>query len=151
MEFKNILSTSILYAIPYKETPIVYSLPVKNINKKFYLGNNVYTIEVLFHNGNTKYLEIHDGYVNNPIGDEIDKPFINRFSTYPGWQIHSSEIEEDKIDYLIFDDHDALIDEYIKQYEDKINYDKETIHNLTNEITRNKQTIDYVKNQRYDK
>jgi len=148
MKFDTIQLASMLYAIPYINKPIVYSLVVKSVNKKKYLGNNTYTFEVVFPNGSIKYLQLHDGYVNNPNGDDISQPFINRFSTYPEWQINSSEIEEDKIQYLIYDDRNELIDEYIKQFEDKINYDQITIHNLTNEIIRNQQTIDYIKHQK---
>ena len=149
MKFETIQLTSMLYAIPYIDKPMVYSLVVKSVNKKFYLGNNTYTLEVLFPSGETRYLKVYDGYVNDPNGDDISKPFINHFLINPEWRIDSSK-KEDYTNYLIFDNHDELINEYIKQIEEKINYDKETIHNLSNEIIRNNQTIDYIKHQRYE-
>lgn len=149
MKFETIQLTSMLYAIPYTDKPMVYSLIVKSVNKKFYLGNNTYTLEVLFPNGETRYLKIYDGYVNDPQGDDISKPFINNFLVNPEWRLDSSKVE-DYTKYLIFDNHNELIDEYIKQIQGKIDYDRETIHNLSNEITRNKQIIDYVKHQKYE-
>lgn len=149
MKFETIQLTSMLYAIPYADKPMVHSLIVKSVNKKFYLGNNTYTLEVLFPNGETRYLKIYDGYVNDPQGDDISKPFINNFLVNPEWRLDSSKVE-DYTKYLIFDNHNELIDEYIKQIQGKIDYDRETIHNLSNEITRNKQIIDYVKHQKYE-
>ena len=150
MKFETIQLTSMLYAIPYTDKPMVYSLIVKSINKKLYLGNNTYTLEVLFPNGETRYLKIYDGYVNDPKGDDISQPFINHFLINPEWRVDSSKVE-DYTKYLIFDNHEELISEYVKQIEAKIDYDRETIHNLSNEIIRNQQSIDYVKHQKYEK
>ena len=152
MKFETIQLTSILYAIPYNaDEPIIYSLPINEISHKLYLGNNVYTIEVTFHNGTNKYLVLHDRYVNNLKGDDISKPFINQFSTFKEWNINSNDIEEDKTQYLIFDDHDKLIDEYINQFENKIEYDQKIIDRLNEEININKTKVEYIKKQKYDK
>lgn len=152
MKFENILTIKTLYAIPFEEDtnkPKVYTLIVKSINKRYYLGNNTYTLDVLFPNGETRYLIIYDGYINNPEGDNISKPFINHFFKNPGWKVDSSDIE-DYTDYLIFDNHDILIDEYVNLLNQRNEEIKTQINELFKELNINIDRIVYVKKQKYD-
>lgn len=152
MDFKTLKSVSVIYAIPIpiKEKPIIYTLAVTNLTKKFYLGNNTYTFEVIFPDGRKKYLNINDRYVNNPNGDDISVPFANYFSTYPTWDINSHKIEEDKIRYLIFDNHNILIDKYIELLENHITYNQDKINELTDEVNEYQKKVEFIKKQKYE-